>query len=141
MADIPLYVVSDYSASERRVTPSWTVGQFKSKMESVTGIPPSQQRLEYRSAGGDRVNMEVGDEEVTVLSQFPLAKGGEIHVSLLILPFERAVLICFMRVCMGISIPKRTVVMECDESPALWTYLTLTRHGSHTTPVSRHLYS
>ena len=81
MADIALYVVSDYSASERRITPSWTVGQFKAKMETVTGIPPSQQRLEYRSAAGERVSMEVSDEEGTVLSQFPLAKGGEIHVS------------------------------------------------------------
>lgn len=81
MADIPLYVVSDYSASERRVTPSWTVGEFKSKMESVTGIPPSQQRLEYRSGPGESVSMEVEDEERTVLSAFPLAKGGEIHVS------------------------------------------------------------
>lgn len=81
MADIPLHVVSDYSASERRVTPSWSVGQFKSKMESVTGIPPGQQRLEYRAPTGERMSMEVGDEEAVLLSGFPLAKGGEIHVS------------------------------------------------------------
>ena len=81
MADISLFVTSDYSASERRVTPSWTVGQFKAKMESVTGIPPTQQRLEYRSAVGERMSMEVADEEGTVLAGFPLAKGGEIHVS------------------------------------------------------------
>ncbi|SPO03428.1 probable Alp11 homologue of tubulin-folding cofactor B [Cephalotrichum gorgonifer] len=80
MADIVLYVTSDYSSSERRVTPSWSVDQFKSKMETVTGIPPSSQRLEYR-AGGQRISMEVADEEGTPLSAFPLAKGGEIYIT------------------------------------------------------------
>ena len=84
MADIVVFVVSEFSSSERRVTPSWSVVEFKSKMESVTGIPPTQQRLEYKS-GGNRMSMEVADQEGTVLAAFPLAKGGEIHVSFVLL--------------------------------------------------------
>ncbi|CAI4217262.1 unnamed protein product [Parascedosporium putredinis] len=81
MADIPLFVVSEYSASERRVTPSWSISEFKAKMESVTGIPPGSQKLTYKTATSEKMSMDVADEDATLLSAFPLAKNGEIHIT------------------------------------------------------------
>lgn len=92
MADIPLFVVSEYSASERRVTPSWSISEFKAKMESVTGIPPGSQKLTYKTATSEKVSMDVADEDATLLSAFPLARNGEIHVCFDIPPHSRLLL-------------------------------------------------
>jgi tubulin-specific chaperone B len=81
MADIPLFVVSDYSSSERRITPSWSIAQFKTKMETVTGIPPSAQRITYKTPTSERIAVEAADEDNTPLSNFPLARNGEIQAS------------------------------------------------------------
>jgi len=89
MADIPLFVISDYSASERRITPSWSISEFKAKMESVTGIPPSSQKLTYKTATSERIPMDVADEDNTLLSSFPLSRNGEIHVRDPPRPFTR----------------------------------------------------
>ncbi|GAB1193145.1 hypothetical protein APSETT444_002348 [Aspergillus pseudonomiae] len=37
--------------TERRITPTWTVMQLKSKLETMTGIPPSSQRLKLKTPG------------------------------------------------------------------------------------------
>ncbi|KIW37895.1 hypothetical protein, variant [Exophiala oligosperma] len=39
-------------SAERRITPSWTISQLKSKLEPVTGIPASFQTLRTRGHGG-----------------------------------------------------------------------------------------
>lgn len=78
--DIPMLIFSDNSHSERRITPSWTIGQLKSKMEAVTGVPPQSQRLTLRF-GTDSMPIEAADEENTQLSGFPLAPYAELHVS------------------------------------------------------------
>jgi len=46
--DIPLRITSENSSSERRMTPSWTIGQLKAKLEPITGIPPLSQKLTLR---------------------------------------------------------------------------------------------
>jgi len=77
--DIPLQVTSENSSSERRITPSWTIGQLKAKLEPVTGIPPLSQKLTLRTGNGLSVPVEAVDEENTQLEQFPLAPYAELH--------------------------------------------------------------
>jgi hypothetical protein len=82
MADVPLLVISEYAASERRITPSWTIFQLKSKLEPVTGIPPSCQKLSLKqSSGAEKIPVEAADEDAVRLSSFPLAPYAELHVS------------------------------------------------------------
>jgi hypothetical protein len=94
--DIPLIItVPGHSTNapplllaERRISPSWSIGQLKAKLEPVTGIPPSVQRLRTRGFDGNWVAMEgeeklVGDREWSA----GVRRGGEIEVSLLHLYF------------------------------------------------------
>ena len=80
--DIPLLVTSENSSSERRITPSWTIGQLKAKLEPVTGIPPLSQKLILRVPAQEGIPIEARDEEHTQLSHFPLLPYAEIHVSI-----------------------------------------------------------
>ena len=80
--DIPIQITSETAGSERRVSPSWSIGQLKSKLELVTGIPPLSQRLALKRSGQPSIPIEAVDEETTQLSNFPLAPYAEIHVSL-----------------------------------------------------------
>lgn len=80
MADVPMRVVSDDTSSERRITPSWSVSTLKAKLESVTGIPPSCQRLSLRVTGQQRVPIEAVDEDATYLTSFGLVPYAELHV-------------------------------------------------------------
>lgn len=82
MADIPLQVVSDVTASEIRITPSWTISQLKSKLEPVTGIPPSAQRLSLNAASGaSAVPIDAPDPDNMTLSNWNLTPYAELHVS------------------------------------------------------------
>lgn len=82
MADVPLQVISDNAAVERRVTPSWTISQLKAKLETVTGIPPSSQKLSLQaSVGAERIPIDAADEDSIRLCTFPLAPYAELHVS------------------------------------------------------------
>ncbi|EHL02370.1 putative Cell polarity protein alp11 [Glarea lozoyensis 74030] len=78
-ADIPLLVSSENASTERRITPSWTIGQLKAKLEPVTGIPPLAQKLTLRH-GNQSTVIEASDEENTQLAKFPLAPYAEILV-------------------------------------------------------------
>lgn len=78
--DIPLSITSENSSSERRITPSWTIGQLKAKLEAVTGIPPPSQKLTLRAPGQQNVPIEAADEENTQLAAFPLVPYAELHV-------------------------------------------------------------
>lgn len=79
--DIPILISSENSGSERRITPSWTIGQLKAKLEPVTGIPPLSQKLLLKRAGQPSLAIEANDEENTQLAAFPLAPYSEILVS------------------------------------------------------------
>ncbi|KAI1388766.1 CAP Gly-rich domain-containing protein [Hypoxylon trugodes] len=80
MADIPLHVISENSASERRVTPSWSITQLKRKLEPVTGIPPSSQRISLKTTSKETIAVEAADEDTTILSSFPLSAYAELHI-------------------------------------------------------------
>ena len=82
--DIPLIVTSTASSSERRITPSWTIAHLKSKLEPVTGIPPSYQKLTLRLPEQQQQQQEIAidapDEETTQIGAWPLVAYAEIHV-------------------------------------------------------------
>ncbi len=81
MADVPLQVISENAGGERRITPSWSISQLRTKLEPMTGVPPSFQQIFLKTSGNDRVTIEAADEENTRLSSFPLAPYAELHVS------------------------------------------------------------
>ncbi|KAF5678926.1 tubulin specific chaperone cofactor B [Fusarium heterosporum] len=80
MADVPLVVIAEFAQSERRITPSWSISQLKTKLETVTGVPPSCQRLSLKpTAGAEAIAIEAANEDDTHLSNFPLAPYAELH--------------------------------------------------------------
>lgn len=79
--DIPMIIRSENSSSERRITPSWTIGQLKAKLVPVTGIPSLEQKLTLWINNQQSVDIQAHDEENTQLSTFPLAPQAVIHVS------------------------------------------------------------
>ena len=81
--DVPLLIVSTVSSSERRVTPSWSIAHLKTKLEPVTGIPPSAQKLTLRLPGQQETSaVEAADEETAQVGQWPLVPYAELKVSL-----------------------------------------------------------
>ncbi|PHH55744.1 Cell polarity protein alp11 [Ceratocystis fimbriata CBS 114723] len=81
MTDVSLFVVSDYSASERRITPSWSIDQLRAKMETVTGIPPSCQQISYKTPSGEVIPVSAADEEKTTLEGWNLSRQGELRIN------------------------------------------------------------
>lgn len=80
MADVPLLVTSENSSSERRITPSWTISQLKSKLEPITGIPPSCQRIRLRTSANEIIAIEAENEDAELLANFRLAPYAELQV-------------------------------------------------------------
>ncbi|KAF1970182.1 tubulin-specific chaperone-like protein B [Bimuria novae-zelandiae CBS 107.79] len=78
--DVPLQISSPNASSERRISPSWTIAQFKTRLEPITGIPASCQQLTLRVASQDAVQISAADEETTQLAAFPLQPYAEITV-------------------------------------------------------------
>ncbi|KAK2787435.1 hypothetical protein FQN53_005172 [Emmonsiellopsis sp. PD_33] len=64
-------------ASERRITPTWTVSQLKGKLETMTGIPPSSQRLKLKAPGREDQWVE-GDDRV--VGDWGLGRGCEFEI-------------------------------------------------------------
>lgn len=81
MADVPLRVISENTSSERRITPSWSISKLKAKLETVTGIPPSSQKLSLKPSVQESIPIEANDEDSTYLTSFPLVAYTELHVS------------------------------------------------------------
>ncbi|KAL2007149.1 hypothetical protein VTN00DRAFT_8587 [Thermoascus crustaceus] len=64
-------------ATERRITPTWTISQLKVKLETMTGIPPGSQRLRLKAPG--KPDQWVEGEERTI-GEWGLGRGCEIEV-------------------------------------------------------------
>ncbi|KAF1961373.1 hypothetical protein CC80DRAFT_488663 [Byssothecium circinans] len=79
-ADVPLLVSSFNSSSERRISPSWTIAHFKTRLEPITGIPSHCQQLSLRVGSQDPVAISAADEEQTQLAAFPLQPHAELIV-------------------------------------------------------------
>jgi hypothetical protein len=89
-ADISVIITSPAAAksangapmflTERRVTPSWTVMQLKGKLETMTGVPPSSQRLRVKVPGQAE---QWADNDDQLIGTYGLTKGSEIEVGFL----------------------------------------------------------
>ena len=95
-SDVWVQVTSANSSSERRLPLSWSVAVLKARLEPITGIPRSSQRLILRRGGDGLVSVnegggdgraaqtgqviEAADEEDTTLEHFRLTRGCEIYV-------------------------------------------------------------
>ncbi|KAK5187953.1 hypothetical protein LTR16_009097, partial [Cryomyces antarcticus] len=77
--DIPLLITSENSSSERRITPSWSIAHLKTKLEPITGIPASSQKLTLKIASQPVTAIEAANEENVQLSRYPLQAYAEIH--------------------------------------------------------------
>jgi hypothetical protein len=82
--DIPLLIVSENSASERRISPSWTIAQLKDRLEPVTGVPATCQRLSLKIGSQAAQPIEAADEESTILAAWPLQAYAELKVGITI---------------------------------------------------------
>jgi tubulin-folding cofactor B len=74
--DIPVLISSINSSSERRISPAWTIEHLKARLEPITGVPASVQRLLLGSRA-----IEAADEESTLLSAFDIQPYAEVKVS------------------------------------------------------------
>jgi len=81
--DIPLLITSENSSSERRITPSWSVSQLKGRLEPITGIPASCQRLSLKVASQAPQPIEAQNEDATQLASWPLQAYAEIYVGII----------------------------------------------------------
>jgi len=67
--------------AERRITPSWTISQLKSKLEPVTGIPTGSQSLRTKSLL-DGTWIPLADDTALVGDgRYALRKGSEIEIA------------------------------------------------------------
>ena len=79
--DIPILITSTASSSERRITPSWSIAHLKTKLEPVTGVPPSSQILALRLPDRqEETAIEAEDEESVEIGSWPLVPYAEIKV-------------------------------------------------------------
>ena len=79
-ADIPLLVVSENSSSERRVTPSWSIAVLKARLEPITGVPATCQRLSLKVGSQPPHAIEAQDEDKTQIGTWPLQPYAELQV-------------------------------------------------------------
>lgn len=94
-ADVTVLINSETSSSERRVSPSWTISQLKTKLHPITGIPQSAQQLTLRLPHAPQpIAITSNDEDATLLSAFPLQKYAEIHVRCPVAQFRTSFFIC-----------------------------------------------
>jgi tubulin-specific chaperone B len=66
-------------SSERRITPSWTISQLKTKLEPITGIPSTSQSLRTRALDGSWIALS-DDNSLVGDSRHGLHRGAEIEV-------------------------------------------------------------
>ncbi|KAK4698029.1 tubulin-specific chaperone B, partial [Lecanoromycetidae sp. Uapishka_2] len=80
--DVPLLITSTASSSERRITPSWTIAHLKTKLEPVTGIPSSSQKLILCLPDQQQeIPIEADDEETVEIGKWSLVPYAEIKVT------------------------------------------------------------
>lgn len=111
-ADIPLLIVSENSSSERRISPSWSIAQLKNRLEPVTGVPATCQRLSLKIGSQAAQPIEAADEESTILAAWPLQAYAEIKVGMTLILYSR----CFPSCCFAWRL---RIVAGVQSHPAL----------------------
>ncbi|ODV85056.1 hypothetical protein CANARDRAFT_28776 [[Candida] arabinofermentans NRRL YB-2248] len=83
MEDINVYITSDLTSSERRISPNWSLSTFKNKLHQITGIPPIDQKLWlYKTKDtSERSQMRsIHDDSLTQLYEFHIIPYTRIHI-------------------------------------------------------------
>lgn len=78
--DIPVRITSSTVSAERRITPSWTIAQLKDKLELITGIPNSSQKLTLQHATDQELVIEAENEDQMQVGVFVQTAYTEIKV-------------------------------------------------------------
>jgi tubulin-folding cofactor B len=80
-SDVPLLIRSDNSASERRISPAWTITQLKDRLEPITGVPASCQRLTLKIGSQTPQQITAADEDAVQIGAWTLQAYAELQVS------------------------------------------------------------
>lgn len=80
--NVPVFVTSEQTSSERRVNGTWTLAELKDRLEKITGVPPQVQKLVvYPTSGNTENPIEVGEQDDNkTLDSFGITAYGRIHV-------------------------------------------------------------
>jgi tubulin-folding cofactor B len=85
MSDISVYITSDLTSSERRISPQWDLFYLKTRLELITGITPEFQTIHYYAIPHSNEYSIISDASV-----FSREHDSSITVaSLKIVPFSR----------------------------------------------------
>ncbi|KAK6456494.1 CAP Gly-rich domain-containing protein [Scheffersomyces xylosifermentans] len=88
MSDISIYVTSNLTSSERRISPQWDLHYLKTRLELITGIEPKYQTIQYYPIANSNESRKIADssnyneqadKEVTV-TQFNIVPFSRLHV-------------------------------------------------------------
>ncbi|CAK4032664.1 Cell polarity alp11 [Lecanosticta acicola] len=79
-ADVPLLVVSEHSSAERRITPAWSIAALKARLEPITGVPATCQRLSLKIGSQPPQAIDAQDEEAAQIGAWPLQPYAELQV-------------------------------------------------------------
>lgn len=82
MSDVPIFVTSEQTSSERRISPTWSIDELRGRLEHITGIPPSSQNiLIYGSSNSSGpVPINETDETKALIGQYNLVPYGRLHI-------------------------------------------------------------
>lgn len=78
--DIAVYFTSDLTSSERRISPQWTIGYLKQRLEQITGVQASLMGLHHYPIGDSNEYVEIGENNDKTVSDHNVAPYSRIHV-------------------------------------------------------------
>ncbi|CAG87963.2 DEHA2E09702p [Debaryomyces hansenii CBS767] len=85
MSDINVYITSDLTSSERRISPQWDIQYLKKKLELITGIAPKDQTIQHYAIPSSNEFIVISDA-----NKYSAAEDSTSHVSdYNVLPFSR----------------------------------------------------
>lgn len=85
--DFPVYVTSDLTSSERRVSPQWKIGYLIQRLEQITGISAKYQTLQYYPTKTSNEYIIIKDSQLAnadqddkTISELNIVAYSRIHV-------------------------------------------------------------
>ncbi|EMG48588.1 alp11 Cell polarity protein alp11 [Candida maltosa Xu316] len=83
MSDLNIFITSNLTSSERRISPQWDLDYLKQKLELITGIQPENQILQYypnQHSNEYTTITSPSNGDALLLSSFNLRSYSRIHV-------------------------------------------------------------
>ncbi|KAI5950734.1 hypothetical protein KGF54_003808 [Candida jiufengensis] len=85
MSDLNIFITSDLTSSERRISPQWNLKYLKLKLEQITGIEPKNQLIQYfpNKYSNEFIKIESQpneQEEDTLLSNLNIKNYSRLHI-------------------------------------------------------------